>query len=203
MTDHTTSSARGIACAIMIAAALAACSRAPSDAPSASASAPAAAPAAMPAATPPADAAAPAGPATLSAQGFGKLHFGDTLAATETTLGEKAQQLGENDPACSSVRFKALPGARFMVEKGVITRADADTGTPNATGIAVGDTLAQAREKAPSLQVSPHKYLPQGHYLSVRGAQPNAAIVIEEDGKAVTKIRAGLEPAVNYVEVCL
>jgi hypothetical protein len=30
-----------------------------------------------------------------------------------------------------------------------------------------------------------------------------AAIVIEEDGKAVTKIRAGLEPAVDYVEVCL
>jgi hypothetical protein len=184
MTDQTTSSARGIACAIMIAAALAACSRAPSDAPSSAA-------------------VADAGPATLSAQGYGKLHFGDTLAAAETTLGEKAQQLGEHDPACSSVRFKALPGARFMVEKGVITRADADTGTPNATGIAVGDTLAQAREKAPSLQVSPHKYLPQGHYLSVRGAQPNAAIVIEEDGKAVTKIRAGLEPAVNYVEVCL
>lgn len=197
MTNHTTSSARGIACAIMIAAALAACSRAPSDAPSASA------PAAAPAATPPAAPVADTGPPTLSAQGYGRLHFGDTLAAAETALGEKAQQLGENDPACSSVRFKALPGARFMVEKGVITRADADTGTPNATGIVVGDTLAQAREKAPSLQVSPHKYLPQGHYLSVRGAQPNAAIVIEEDGKAVTKIRAGLEPAVNYVEVCL
>lgn len=182
MTDHPRSRPRGIACAFMIAAALAACSRAPSDAPSAATSA-----------------AAP----TLSAQGYGKLHFGDTLAATETVLGEKAQQLGESDSSCSSVRFKALPGVRFMVEKGVITRADADTGTPNDSGIAVGDTLDQARRKAPSLQVSPHKYLPEGHYLSVRGARPNTAIVIEEDGKAVTKIRAGLEPSVNYVEVCL
>jgi hypothetical protein len=90
-----------------------------------------------------------------------------------------------------------------MVEKGVVTRADADTGTPNETGIAVGDTLAQARQKVPELKVAPHKYLPQGHYLSVRDAQAKAAIVIEEDGKAVTKIRAGLEPAVDYVEVCL
>jgi hypothetical protein len=179
---------------MMIAAALAACSRAPSDAPPASAASTA------PESTPPA---APAAPATLTAQGYGKLRFGDKLAATETALGEKAQQLGENDPACSSVRFKALPGVRFMVEQGVITRADADTGTPNETGIAVGDTLAQAKQKAPSLQVGPHKYLPEGHYLTVRGAQPNTAIVMEEDGKAVTKIRAGVEPAVNYVEVCL
>jgi hypothetical protein len=199
MTDHPTFRPRGIACAIIIATALAACSRAPSDTPAASAPDSTAAPASTPSATPPASASTP----TLSTQGYGKLRFGDTLAATETSLGEKAQQLGENDPACSSVRFKALPGARFMVEKGVITRADADTGTPNDAGIKVGDTLAQARDKAPSLQVGPHKYLPEGHYLSIRGAQPNAAIVIEEDGKAVTKIRAGLEPSVNYVEVCL
>lgn len=190
MTDHTTSGPRGIACAIMIAAALTACSRAPSDAPSASASAPAAAPS------------APVAAPTLSARGYGKLHFGDTLAAAETALGEKAQPLGANDPACSLVRFKALPGVRLMVEKGVITRGDADAGIPNDSGIAVGDTLDQARKKAPSLEVSPHKYLPEGHYLSVRGAQPNTAIVIEEDGKAVTKIRAGLQPAVDYVEVC-
>ncbi|NGZ86891.1 hypothetical protein [Duganella aceris] len=201
MTDHLTSSPRRIACALMIAAALAACSRAPSETPSGAGKTPAT-PVAASAETPAAAAPASTAP-TLSTQGYGKLHFGDTLAATETALGEKAQQLGENDPACSSVRFKSLPGARFMVEKGVITRADADTGTPNDTGIAVGDTLAQARQKAPSLQVSPHKYLPEGHYLSVRGAQPNAAFVIEEDGKAVTKIRAGLEPSVNYVEVCL
>lgn len=184
-----TSGTRGIACAMMIAAALAACSRSPSDTPPASAT---------PSSAPAVDAAP-----MLSAQGYGKLRFGDKLAATETALGEKAQPLGENDPACSMVRFKSLPGVRFMVEQGVITRADADTGTPNDTGIAVGDTLAQAKQKVPALQVGPHKYLEQGHYLTIRGAQPNTAIVMEEDGKAVTKIRAGVEPAVNYVEVCL
>lgn len=125
------------------------------------------------------------------------------LDAAERLLGAKAEQLGESDPACSSVRFKALPGARLMVEQGVITRADADTGTPNSLGLAVGDTLAQARAKYPALAVGPHKYLPAGHYLTLQRADGAAAILMEEDGKAITKIRAGRQPAVAYVEVCL
>ncbi|NML63474.1 hypothetical protein HHL21_20765 [Massilia sp. RP-1-19] len=139
----------------------------------------------------------------LSAQGYGPVRFGDKLSAVEQKLEEKSVPLGENDPACSSVRFNQVPGARFMVEKGIVTRADADAGTPNELGLAVGDTLAQAKKKYPAIEVGPHKYLPAGHYLSVRSDSPKAAIIMEEDGKHITKIRAGLEPAVSYVEVCL
>jgi hypothetical protein len=139
----------------------------------------------------------------LSAQGYGPVRFGDKLSAVEQKLEEKSVPLGENDPACSSVRFNQVPGARFMVEKGIVTRADADAGTPNELGLAVGDTLVQAKTKYPAIEVGPHKYLPAGHYLTVRSDSPKAAIIMEEDGKQITKIRAGLEPAVSYVEVCL
>jgi hypothetical protein len=159
-------------------------------------------------AAPAADSAGSASPAriakpVLSRAGYGPVMFGDTLSAIEQKLDEKSTPLGERDPACSSVRFAQLPGARFMVEKGVITRADADAGTPNELGVAVGDTLAQAKQKYSTIEVGPHKYLPAGHYLTARTADAKAAIVMEEDGKNITKIRAGLEPAVSYVEVCL
>ena len=157
---------------------------------------------------PAADSAASASPAriakpVLSKAGYGPVMFGDTLSAIEQKLEEKSTPLGVRDPACSSVRFGQLPGARFMVEKGVITRADADAGTPNELGVAVGDTLAQAKQKYPTIEVGPHKYWPAGHYLTARSVDAKAAIVMEEDGKHITKIRAGLEPAVSYVEVCL
>lgn len=172
---------------------LAACSKtAPPEAPAASARAQAATAPQLPAARP-----------VLSLDGYGAVRFGTTLRAVEQQLGAKADQLGESDPACSSVRIKAAPGARFMVEQGVVTRADADPGTPNSLGLAVGDTLAQAKAKYPALEVGPHKYLPAGHHLTLMSANGAAAIIMEEDGKAITKIRAGLQPAVAYVEVCL
>ena len=139
----------------------------------------------------------------LSARGYGPARFGTKLSDVERVLGEQSEHLGQNDPACNSVRLNQLPGVRFMVENGIITRADADPGTPNELGLAVGDSLAQAKNKYPGIEVDPHKYLPAGHYLTVRGADAKSAIVMEEDGKRITKIRAGLEPAVAYVEGCL
>ena len=139
----------------------------------------------------------------LSFDGFGAVRFGARLADIEQQLGAKAEPLGENDPACSSVRLKSLPGARLMVENGVVTRADADAGTANSLGLAVGDSLKAAKEKHPAIEVGPHKYLPAGHYLTAKSADGRAAIIMEEDGKGITKIRAGLQPAVAYVEVCL
>ncbi|NML60888.1 hypothetical protein HHL21_07275 [Massilia sp. RP-1-19] len=147
-------------------------------------------------------AAASASP-VLSTQGYGPVRFGAKLSDMEQLLGEKSQPPGVQDPACSSIRFDKLPGVRFMVENGVLTRADADAGLPNELGLAVGDTLEQAKKKHPAIVIGPHKYVPDGHYLTVRGADARTAIVMEDDGKRITKIRAGLEPAVSYVEGCL
>jgi hypothetical protein len=147
--------------------------------------------------------AAAAGPPVLSASSYGPVKFGATLAAIEKTLGSKAEAPGKQDPACQSVRFPSLPGIRFMVEDGVVTRADVEPGIANTLGLAVGDTLAQARERHAATNVGPHKYEPAGHYLTMKSPDGRAAIVMEEDGKTITKIRAGLLPSVSYVEGCL
>ena len=147
-----------------------------------------------------------AGPSTasnvLSAGGIGAIRFGMTLAEAEQAVGGKAALPTPFDPACSMVRFPALPKLRFMVEDGTVTRADADPGVDNAVGAAVGDTLAQVRDRHPEVQVGPHKYDENGHYLTFPSADGRAAIVLEESGGRITRIRAGLQPAVAYVEAC-
>lgn len=143
-----------------------------------------------------------AGAATLGAEGIGAIRFGMTLPQAEQAAGAKAILPQPFDPACSMVRFPSLPGLRFMVEQGVVTRADADAGIANTVGVAVGDTLAQVRAGHPAAEVTPHKYDENGHYISFPGADGRSAIILEETGGKVGKIRAGLQPAVAYVETC-
>lgn len=145
--------------------------------------------------------AAPA-PTVLSAEGIGALRFGMTLEQAEQALGSKAALPEPFDPACSMVRFAALDKLRFMVENGVVTRADAGPGVQNALGVSVGDTLAQVQASHPGAELTPHKYDTNGHYLTIPSTDGRAAIILEESGGKVTKLRAGLQPAVAYVETC-
>ncbi|MFC5479566.1 hypothetical protein [Massilia suwonensis] len=146
----------------------------------------------------------PSAPAanSLSAEGIGPIRFGMTLAQAEQASGGKAALPEPFDPACSMVRFSTLPKLRFMVENSIVTRADADTGVANAVGISYGDTLEQIRSRHPEAQVSAHKYDENGRYVSFPSADGRAALILEVTGGKVTKIRAGLQPAVAYVETC-
>jgi len=144
----------------------------------------------------------PPAPAALSAAGVGGIRFGMTLAQAEQAAGAKASLPAPFDPACSMVRFPTLPKLRFMVEQGVVTRADAEAGVENALGLAVGDTVAQVRAAHPAAQFTAHKYDPQGQYATFPSADGRAAVILEASGGKVTKIRAGLQPAVAYVESC-
>lgn len=139
----------------------------------------------------------------LSAEGIGAIRFGMTLDQAQQAVGAKASLPQPFDPACSMVRFASLPTLRFMVENGVVTRADAEAGVENALGVVVGDPLATVRARHPEAQVSPHKYDEHGHYLTFPSADGRAAIILEESGGKITKMRAGLQPAVAYVETCL
>ena len=125
-----------------------------------------------------------------------------TLAQAEQATGGKASLPTPFDPACSMVRLPALPKLRFMLEQGIVTRADADAGMENALGIAVGATLAQIRASHPQATITRHKYDQNGHYLGFPSDDGRAAIILEETGGKVVKVRAGLQPAVGYVETC-
>ncbi|RZJ83684.1 MAG: hypothetical protein EOO64_05635, partial [Massilia sp.] len=151
-----------------------------------------AAPASAPAAS--ARASTATAPGMLRADGIGAVRFGMTLAQAEEALGGKAELPTPFDPACSMVRFSAVQGLRFMVENGIVTRADAEAGVASAVG-AIGDTLAQVRAAHPKAEVSAHKYDTNGHYLSFPSVDGRSAIILEESGGKVTGMRAGLQGA--------
>ena len=144
----------------------------------------------------------PAPPTLLSAAGIGPIRFGMRLDKAEQVLGSKATLPQPFDPACSMVRFPALPNLRFMVEDGIVTRADAGHGVGNVLGLAVGATLAQVRTRHPEARITPHKYDENGNYATFPSPDGRSALILElADGK-VSRIRAGLQPSVAYVETC-
>ena len=137
----------------------------------------------------------------LSTQSVGPVAFGTALAEVEKSLGQSMRIDETDDPECSFVSFKALPKVRFMVEKGVITRADVDKEIANTSDIEVGDTEDQLKQKHANLKVEAHEFVKGGHVLTVPG-EGKTAMVMESDGKKITRIRAGLQPAVSYSEGC-
>ena len=138
----------------------------------------------------------------LSMQAVGPVAFGVPLSQVEISLGQ-AMRLDETDnPECSFVSFKALPKVRLMVEKGMVTRADVDPEIPNTSGIKVGDTEDQAKQKHANLKVEKHKSVPGGHIFTLTG-EGKTAMVMESDGTRITRIRAGLQPSVSKLEGCL
>ncbi|UGQ44650.1 hypothetical protein [Massilia endophytica] len=139
---------------------------------------------------------------SLSASGIGGVVFGMGLKEAERALNENAQPLGPVNAECSTVRFASMPRVRFMVEKGIITRADAERGVPNIIGVDIDSPVDQVRRKFPNVQVTPHKYLHNGHYLTIAG-DGNTAFVLEDNSRRILKLRAGMQPSVSYVEGCL
>lgn len=137
----------------------------------------------------------------LSTHAVGPVVFGTPLSQVEISLGQ-AMRLDETDnPECSFVAFKALPKVIFMVEKGVITRADVSEEIGNTSGIRVGDTEDLVKQQHPDVKVAPHEYVKGGHVMTVQG-KDKTALVMESDGTKITRIRAGLEPSVSYSEGC-
>lgn len=136
----------------------------------------------------------------LSPDGHGKVHFGERLDKVERQLGQRASPRPA-DPACSMVGFKRYPQVRFMVEQGVITRADAKTVVRNSAGITARMSAKDALRQQPKLRSELHKYDKNGQYLVLPKGEDKALIFEASKGK-LTRMRAGIKPAVDYVETC-
>ena len=137
----------------------------------------------------------------LSPVAIGPVTFGTRLAHIEASLGQAIRLDQSDNPECSFVSFKALPKVRFMVEKGMITRADVEPDIANTSGIRVGDTEALLKEKHPTVKVERHEYAPGGHVFTIAG-DGKGALLFESDAGKITSVRAGLQPAVSYSEGC-
>jgi len=138
----------------------------------------------------------------ISPIGYGEIQFGAKLAEIETKLKQTAVPK-KRAPDCDFVRFKKYPRIRFMVEDGVVTRADAEIGIKNSAGVSIGMTISQVKELLPNIRIKRHKYDENGHYLILPTEDNRAAIVFEEGHGKITNFHAGLQPAVEYVEGCL
>lgn len=177
----------------------------------------------------PADAPAePAGPASpvepgapvsaamkLTAQGYGPLRIGMTVAEIEAAMGADAdpEAVGGPDPAsCDMFRPARAPeGLLVMIENGVLTSVwvsrNASVETDRALN--VGDPAAEVkRVYGAAAVVEPHKYQPApAEYITVWTTPdrqgPNArGLTYEIGADGRVESIAGGGPSILYVEGC-
>ena len=139
---------------------------------------------------------------------FGPVHFGMTLDEANAVFAGRLEPEEPLDSACDYVDPRGLSqGVSFMVVGGQVVRVDVrDSSVSTAEGARVGDSEDRVRSLYKDrLEVEPHKYVKNGHYLVV-GARAESDsthfIVFETDGRRVTEYRAGRTPEVDWVEGC-
>jgi hypothetical protein len=129
-------------------------------------------------------------------------------------IGASAAQLREvgavppagADAACRIVALDWMPaGTRVMLIRDTVARVEVDSTSTVRTidGAAVGDPEARILQLYPNARTQPHKYVTNGHYMSV--ASPNDStrrLVFETDGATVKRYRVGRQPEVDFVESC-
>lgn len=141
---------------------------------------------------------------TLTANSYGQITFGEKVDVIEARLKERVPATTRTDERhCRQVEFKTYPGMRFMVEDGVITRAETTSPVATSIGFTVGAPISVIKDKYPSVDIEPHHYVAGGHYLTFKVRNGEAAILMEEEAGKVTHVRGGLMPSVQYVEGCL
>jgi hypothetical protein len=143
----------------------------------------------------------------LSEDGLGQIQIGMNLddAVNMGLLNENPTM----NPRCDFVYpavGSGIPDVGVMVVRGKIARIDVDTGSVTTEdGIKIGDSEDKVKSVyGDDLTVEPHKYIADGHYMTVLGDSASAgkALVFETDGKHVTNFRGGRLPEVKWVEGC-
>ena len=144
---------------------------------------------------------------TLSFLGLDSLRVGETIAALERATGEKFALRRGEDVACRYVRPKNLPvGVKVMVVNDTLVRVDVDSGpvvTEKGIGVGSADSAVRAAYGG-ALEAAPNKYAPPpASDLIVTSPDDSLRrIVFESDGAKVKRYRAGMRPAVDFVEGC-
>jgi hypothetical protein len=133
--------------------------------------------------------------------GFGRLTVGLNRAQMERRTGRKLK-FSYNTGSCAIWDVRGARGISIMTTRGRLARVGIYRGTwRTITGIRIGDTEAEVRDRYPRLRTRPHPYDPDGQYLIVPG--PNRRVVFETDGNdEVTSFRGGRMPEIMYIEGC-
>ncbi|AFY36245.1 hypothetical protein [Calothrix sp. PCC 7507] len=144
----------------------------------------------------------------LSINGIGTVKVGMSVTAAAKAAGTKLVGDSPNNN-CYYVKPQGqIKDIGFMVVEGRIARVDVWKNGKVTTlkGAKVGDTEARIKSLYPGqIQVTPHKYVPSGHYLTFIPkdvSDKNYRVIFETDGKRVTQFRSGKLPEVEFVEGC-
>jgi hypothetical protein len=143
---------------------------------------------------------------TVSVTGFGGIRVGQELAEIESDHSgsfDISEFLGE----CAHMSLTDWPdGILAMVVEGRVVRIEVwNAAIATREGARIGMTESEIHALYPGqVEVLPHKYT-DGHYLRVTPSGPDVAehrIIFETDGEEVQRYRAGILPAVEWVEGC-
>jgi len=138
--------------------------------------------------------------------GVGPLTIGMKLSQVNKTLHENLTMPKDTaDEGCLYVKTTKHPHIAFMIEDGRLTRVDVNArGIFTVEHIQVGDSEARAiRVYGQRLEVGPHHYIDEGHYLTFRSRDGRYGIRFETDKGKILTYYAGEFKSVQYVEGCL
>jgi hypothetical protein len=142
----------------------------------------------------------------ISMTGVGAAQFGMPVGEAAAALGVPGPA-APLEPSCDYwIPAGAPAGLAFMVEAGRIVRVEVDSaGTAMVQGLSVGSSADSVRAMFPERLVDqPHKYDWDAgwRYLTIMSPDSLTGLVFEVDSFVVRSYRAGLWPAVGYVERC-
>ena len=147
-------------------------------------------------------------PWRVSPVGIGPIRAGMTQSEAHAALGgDQTALAATTGEGCDHVALTGLPdGVLAMVLEGRVVRIDVrDSTVASDRGVRVGDSEARVEALyAGRIRREPHKYT-DGSYLIVAPDAPADSayrLIFETEGARVREYRAGLLPAVAWVEGC-
>jgi hypothetical protein len=140
----------------------------------------------------------------LTLNALGSVRIGMTEAEVRRAAPGDLADANRFTSECYVLAVPRDPGVAFMIERGRVTRIEiTDAHHRTLSGVRVGDTESDAQAAyGNQLEVTPHKYESNWHYLTLRSRDRRYALVMETDGKRITRMRTGVVPSVEYVEGC-
>lgn len=144
---------------------------------------------------------------TLTAEGWGAIKFGMTIARAERALGApffpSAPGVGETEN-CWITGSSGAPALTFMVSHGRIVRITADLAAVRSDkGVGIGSSMQDVIDAyGQSVVRQSRPYQDEDFWLRVFDARHQSELIFETTGGVVDGFRAGQRPAVAYWESC-
>jgi hypothetical protein len=141
----------------------------------------------------------------LSMTGLGAVRAGMTIDQVLPLLDWSGLERKRRAAGCWYLRYEGPAAFRLMIIDDRVVRIELSGATRLRTfaGAGIGTTEAQLQKLYGSrLDVQPHKYLADGHTITLRSGAGTEGLRFETAKGVVTAVQAGPWEHLNYVEGC-